>query len=73
MKWKLPPEPKIGDRKTSRIFALIPIWMTTLEGDDYCVWLEDFQIVEELVPHENGSTEWIIVERQPLFDEGEKL
>jgi hypothetical protein len=65
MKWKTNrKEPKEGDRRTKRKFALFPI----VTDYDYTVWLETYDSIQEYrySAGDVGFT-WEEIEKQPLF------
>lgn len=66
MRWKIKnPEPKIGDIRHLKAFALFP----TIVGQ-YIVWLETFQVTEEYMMSLDAAgtprPEWIEVSRRTL-------
>jgi hypothetical protein len=73
MKWKTKPEPQHGDIRYSKIFAIFPV-VTKFEGVKYTVWLETFQVKEKYFKFSDRPelNNWKILERMPLFGEGEK-
>ena len=73
MKWKTKPEPQHGDIRYSKIFAIFPV-VTKFEGVKYTVWLETFVVKEKYFKFSDRPelNNWKILERIPLFYEGEK-
>jgi hypothetical protein len=75
MKWKTKPkpEPKHGDTRKRTIFAISPV-VTKWEETEYTVWLETYGVDEMYFEYPNhpNLNHWGIVDRFPLFYEGEK-
>lgn len=68
MKWLCGPDPAVGDKKVSKVFAL---WPTVVEycGRQHWVWLEHYLEVTELQLTEHEDHEelhWAVVERTGL-------
>ena len=73
MKWKTKPDPKHGDKRYREVFAFLPV-ETKWEGVKYTVWLESYGVDEMYFKYPNHPhlNEWQIIDRFPLFYEGEK-
>jgi hypothetical protein len=68
MKWPCSPDPVVGDRMVSRVFALWPT-VVKYRGVEHWVWLEKFEEVRELQLTEHEDYEelhWAVVERTGL-------
>ena len=72
MKWKTKPEPKHGNTRKRTIFAFLPV-ETKWEGVEYTVWLETYGVEEVYYEYYYPElNSWKIVDKFPLFYEGEK-
>jgi hypothetical protein len=73
MKWKTKPDPQHGETRTRTIFAIFPV-VTKWKDTEYTVWLETFAVNEMYFEYPNHPhlNQWEIIDRFPLFYEGEK-